>query len=139
MKTPDYYLPIMPYLVIDNAMAFIEYIKKVFDAQEKYLHKHDDGSVMHAEFSIGKAVIMFTDSKKEYKAFPGGMFLVTSDVDEFMPKAWLMAARLRRNRAIATMVAALVSRTLSAINGGFARRNKNYPIADTFVRLWPDI
>ena len=82
MKTPDYYLPIMPYLIIDNATAFIDYIKKVFNAKEESLHKHDDGSVMHAEFSIGKAVILFTDSKKEYKAFPGGMFLVTSQVDE---------------------------------------------------------
>lgn len=81
MKTPDYYLPIMPYLIIDKVADFIEFTKAVFNAEEKMIVLKDDGTVLHGELSIGKAVIMFTDSTDHYKAFPAGMFIQIENID----------------------------------------------------------
>ncbi|MFL9484400.1 VOC family protein [Chitinophagaceae bacterium LWZ2-11] len=87
MQTPDYYLPIMPYLVIKNAKEFIVFLKKVFNAQERMIVPREDGSIMHGEISIGKAVVLFTDATDEYKPFPGGMFLQVENIDEVYKSA----------------------------------------------------
>jgi PhnB protein len=82
MKTPDYYLPVMPYLIMDKVTEFVAFMKAVFNAQERMMVLREDGSVMHGEISIGKAVIMFTDSTGHYKSFPAGMFILIENIDE---------------------------------------------------------
>jgi uncharacterized glyoxalase superfamily protein PhnB len=46
MATPDYYLPIMPYMVLKDADDFIAFIKNVFDAEEKLVVRNPDDSIM---------------------------------------------------------------------------------------------
>ena len=71
----------MPYLVVSDADGFIEFIKTVFGAEEKLLVNTDDGSVMHAEYSINGGTIMFGQAGGEWKPSPCGMFVVVDDVD----------------------------------------------------------
>ncbi|MEP6923400.1 MAG: VOC family protein [Pyrinomonadaceae bacterium] len=87
METPDYYLPIMPYLIVEKANEFIEFIKEVFGAEEKLIAPREDGTIMHAEFSLGKATIMFAAANETYKSFPCGMFVLREDVDTVYHKA----------------------------------------------------
>ena len=82
MAKPDYYTQIMPYIIIDEADGFVPFIKAVFDAKERLIVPHTDGTIMHAEFSIGEGTIMFTQSTEKYAAFPCGMFILVDDVDE---------------------------------------------------------
>ncbi len=82
MKTPDYYLPIMPYLIINKVASFIDFMKAVFNAEERMMVLREDGTVLHGELAIGKGIIMFTDSTTHYKAFPGGMFILIKNIDE---------------------------------------------------------
>jgi uncharacterized glyoxalase superfamily protein PhnB len=82
MAKPDYYTQIMPYIIVDGADEFIAFIEAVFDARERLMVPHEDGSLMHAEFSIGDGTIMFTQCTGKYGAFPCGMFLVSDTVDE---------------------------------------------------------
>ncbi len=58
MATPNYYLPIMPYLVVDHADRFIEFMKAVFGARERMKMPRPEGGIMHAEITIGAATIM---------------------------------------------------------------------------------
>lgn len=82
MELPDYYLPIMPYLILDKAPEFLEYAKKVFGATELMIVPGEDGrSIMHGEIKIGKAVIMFAQSTETWKEKSAGMFLFVEDVD----------------------------------------------------------
>ncbi|MBC7424710.1 MAG: VOC family protein, partial [Ferruginibacter sp.] len=37
MAIPDYYLPIMPYLIIDKVQEFIDFMKAVFNAEERMM------------------------------------------------------------------------------------------------------
>jgi PhnB protein len=87
MKIPDYYLPIMPYLIISKAADFIEFVKEVFDADIKLIVPREEGVIMHGELTIGKAAILFADATETYAPRPAGMFLLISNVDEVYHKA----------------------------------------------------
>ncbi len=86
-SVPAHYSPVMPYIVLpDDAEGFIEFIKEVFGAEEKLRVNMDDGSLMHAEYSINGGTIMFGQSGGEWKPFPCGMFVVVDDVDALYAK-----------------------------------------------------
>lgn len=76
----------MPYLVVSDANAFIDFIKAVFDATEMLRVNMPDGSVMHAEYSINGGTIMFGQAGGEWKPFPCAMYLVVKDVDGLYAK-----------------------------------------------------
>ncbi len=85
MKTS--YMPegvnhVMPYLIINNALGFIAFVKDVFDAEERTpRHMRDENTVMHAEVKIGDSVIMLADATPEYPTMPAGMFIYVPDAD----------------------------------------------------------
>jgi PhnB protein len=82
MKVPKHYSPVMPYFVVGNADDFIEFIVKVFDAKEMLRVPDEDGSVMHAEYSINGGTIMFGQAGGIYEPFPCSVYVVTDKVDE---------------------------------------------------------
>ncbi|MBV9216726.1 MAG: VOC family protein [Acidobacteria bacterium] len=82
MTQPDYYQPIMPYLVVKDADGFIAFVKTVFDAEEKAVYRNDDGSVMHAEIGLNGGTIMVGQASDAWPPFPAPMYLPTERVDE---------------------------------------------------------
>lgn len=82
MNVPKHYSPVMPYFVVSNADDFIEFIVKVFDAKEILKVPAEDGSVMHAEYSINGGTIMFGQAGGEWKPFPCAVYVVTDKVDK---------------------------------------------------------
>ena len=87
MAVPDYYQPIMPYLVVKDADAFIKFIRTVFDATEKLIVRNPDDSVMHAEFTLSNGgTILFGQASVAWAAFPAPMYLVIKNVDELYAK-----------------------------------------------------
>ena len=84
MTTPEYYLPIMPYIIVKEAEDFLKFLKNVFNAEEKIIIMREDGkTIMHAEIAIGKAVIMFAETGVEnYKPFPCSMFIMVQEIDK---------------------------------------------------------
>ncbi|QIL39296.1 hypothetical protein G7074_08410 [Pedobacter sp. HDW13] len=87
MKAPDYYQPIMPYLCIKDASQFIDFIKTVFDAEIKLIVPREDGSTMHAEATIDKGTIMFTQANEMYSPYGSALFI-------FRPGQWHFTIRL---------------------------------------------
>ncbi len=90
MKTvniPEGYPQLMPYLIVPNAAAFIEFTKKVFGAVEKYKQMRDETTIMHAELSIGASIIMLADATDLYTPQPAGMFLYVDNCDAVYQKA----------------------------------------------------
>ena len=82
MSIPQNYLPVMPYLVLDDAPAFLTYAKKVFGATEQMIVPGEIGrAIMHGEIKIGDAVIMFATSNEAWKQKTAGMFIYVDDVD----------------------------------------------------------
>ena len=90
MKTvniPEGYQQIMPYLVVENASAFISFTQKVFDATERLKTMRDEHTIMHAEISIGESVIMIADATAQYSVQNAGLFIYADDCDAVFQKA----------------------------------------------------
>jgi PhnB protein len=90
MKTvniPEGYPQIMPYLIVENAAAFIDFTQKVFDATEKFKTMRDEHTIMHAEISIGNSVIMMADATDQFKQQNAGLFIYVDDCDIVFQKA----------------------------------------------------
>jgi PhnB protein len=90
MKTltiPEGYQCVMPYLIVENAIGFLEFTKVVFGAEEKYKAMRDEKIIQHAEITIGGSVIMFTDATVQYAGRPGGFFIYVADCDDVYEKA----------------------------------------------------
>lgn len=86
-NTPAGYNTVMPYLIIPDAAAFINFVKSVFDAAELSRHMRDNDTIMHAEVKIGESVIMLGDATEQYPPCPAGMFVYVADADATFEKA----------------------------------------------------
>jgi PhnB protein len=90
MSIPTTHQTIMPYLMINGALKFIDFTKNVFDAQlTTNMHKiREDGkTVIHSEITIGGSTIMFTDATEEWKPQTANLFVYVPNADETYKKA----------------------------------------------------
>ena len=76
----------MPYLMMEDAAAFIDFIKTVFGAEMTH-ESMRDGVVGHCEAQIGGSTIMFSNSRGEWKPATGNMFVYVDNADETYEKA----------------------------------------------------
>ncbi len=81
-KIPEGYQTVTPYLIIKNAVAFIEFTQKVFNAEVLSKHMRDETTIMHAEIKINDSIIMFADSTEQYAPQPAGFFIYVDNVGE---------------------------------------------------------
>lgn len=81
MKIPPQHLPIMPYLILGDAAAFLAFSKLVFNATEQLLTRDEHEKLRHCEIRIGDAVVMFAQASPDWSAKPAGMFLYVDNVD----------------------------------------------------------
>lgn len=87
MRLPDGYLPVMPYLIVKDAVKFIIFMENVFHAKLRYSAPRSEGIIMHGELQIEQAVIMFCDATDEYAPRPAGVFLYVENSDEIFNRA----------------------------------------------------
>jgi PhnB protein len=81
MKIPEHYLPIMPYLILEDTKGFVEFMKNVFGAREHLIVPDGSGGVMHGELKIHDAMVMFGNAGGEWKEKSAAMYLHVEDVD----------------------------------------------------------
>jgi len=62
---PDEYPRVVPYLIVDGAVAAIDFYKSVLGATERMRLPGPDGRLGHAELEIGESVIMLADENPE--------------------------------------------------------------------------
>jgi uncharacterized glyoxalase superfamily protein PhnB len=88
MKIPAQYLPVMPYIIVNDAKAFLQFTKDVFSATEQIIVPGEgERSIMHGEIKIHDAVIMFADKPESIATRPCGMFIYVENVDDVYKKA----------------------------------------------------
>ncbi len=87
-KNPFNLHTITPYLIIDKVPEQIEFLKKVFDAELRgELKYRKDGSVQHAEVTIGDSVVMMGTPVGAFESMNGGFYLYVGDCDKTYQKA----------------------------------------------------
>ena len=72
---------IMPYLIIENATAFIDFAQKVFKMELQAMVPRSEGIIMHAELRNEGSTIMLADATSELSPIPAGMFIYVSNAD----------------------------------------------------------
>jgi PhnB protein len=80
MNIPKGHQAVMPYLMMENASAFTEFIKNVFDAEMTH-ESMRDGIIGHCEAQINGSTIMFSNSRGEWKPATGNLFVYVPDAD----------------------------------------------------------
>ena len=73
----------MPYLILQDSAAFIEFTKKVFNASEVYKGIRSDGSgkMEHAEVQINGCNIMMADVTEDFGTANANLFIYVDDAD----------------------------------------------------------
>jgi len=86
VNIPAGYPQLMPFLVIENAAAFMAFTQKVFGATERLKTMRDEHLIMHAEMAIGSSVIMLADATAQFSVQNAGMFIYVDDCDTIYQK-----------------------------------------------------
>ena len=84
MKTvniPEGYQQVMAYLIVKDGEAFMQFMKDVFNAEEKMMYMRGPGLVAHGEAQVGESVIMFADASATFGVRTGGFMINVPDAD----------------------------------------------------------
>src|SRR5262245_5869380 len=90
MNLPAGHQVVMPYLMLNGALKFIDFTKKVFNAElTESMHKlrEDRTKVMHSEITIGGSTIMFSDASDQWPQQTANLFVYVSNADETYNRA----------------------------------------------------
>ncbi len=85
---PDGYSAITPYLVVENASGFIDFLVAAFGAVERLRVPMPQGGVGHAEVEIDGAALMLADAMPpDYPPTRSLIHLYVADVDSVFARA----------------------------------------------------
>lgn len=85
---PEGFHTVTPYLVVENATRYMEFIEKTFNGKITFVMKQpDDQKVMHATVQIGDSVVMLCDAMEGAPAQPVVLYLYVENADELFKKA----------------------------------------------------
>lgn len=78
---------VTPYIVVDGAAKFIDFLKATFGATERMRVPRPDGKIMHAEVLIGDAIVEMADGNAQYPSRPMPVHVYVRDVDAAYQRA----------------------------------------------------
>ncbi len=85
---PDGYTAITPYIIVENAAGFIDFLANAFGAVERLRVPMPEGGIGHAEVEIDGAALMLADAMPP--AFPPNASLIhlyVADIDAVYARA----------------------------------------------------
>jgi len=79
---------ILSYLMLENAMEFIEFVKTVFNADISLLNiAANNRTVLSAEIKIGHSVLLLSEAADKYGKAVGNLFIYVGNADETFQRA----------------------------------------------------
>lgn len=88
MEIPKGHQAVMPYLIINEASRFIDFTKKVFNAELTFSSMREDNkTIAHSEIQIGGSTIMFSEATEQWTNKCGDFFVYVENADESYNKA----------------------------------------------------
>lgn len=93
MNIPQHHQRVMPYLMLANAVHFIEFALTVFDAQLLSKQLHVNGSLMHSEIQLGESTIMLSEATEQWKPQYANLFVYVENADATFNKAIAQGAK----------------------------------------------
>ena len=84
---PEKYHTAIPYLVVEDVAAVIHFLTTAFDGEVNERLDRPDGSIMHAEVTLGDSVVMLGGASEDFNAMPGMIYLYVPDTDAAYQRA----------------------------------------------------
>jgi PhnB protein len=78
---PEGYHTVTPYLISQDADQLLAFVKKAFGAKENEVMRAPDGSIWHADLTVGTSHIMVSQASAQYPAMQAGIYLYVPDTD----------------------------------------------------------
>ena len=94
MTVPQGYPALSPWVIVDGAAAFLDFVAGVFDAREVIRLQAPGGRVQHAETRIGGAPVLAFDTGDGWPPIPACLRVYVPDVDEVVRRAVAGGARV---------------------------------------------
>jgi PhnB protein len=95
-STPKGFQTLTPYLIVDEADEFIEFLKNAFGGELTFEHRDDNNYIVHATVKIGSSIVMIGDAMKEMKPTNAMLYLYTEDADAMFKRATNARATVER-------------------------------------------
>jgi uncharacterized glyoxalase superfamily protein PhnB len=118
---------IFPALRYRDANAALDFLKSGFGAEEKAVHRGDDGTIRHAELRLGAGVVMFGQYSEDGFLGGGKPNPLSSTVS-----LYVVVADPDKHCATATAAGAQVVRPLEDTDYG----SREYSVRDPEGNLW---
>src|SRR6267142_2286608 len=84
---PDGYHTVTPFLNVKGVAKLIDFLKQALGAEEVMRMPGPDGTVMHAEVSIGNSRLMLGEPMQQSGPSTSSFYLYVSDVDSMYKRA----------------------------------------------------
>ncbi|MGB7999684.1 MAG: VOC family protein [Anaerobacillus sp.] len=84
---PHGYQSVTPYFTVNGAEEFIDFLKKVFEAEELQRGGDDINSIQHAEVKIGDTIVEISEANNDFLPRTNALHLFVSDVDACYKRA----------------------------------------------------
>ncbi|HEV2194736.1 MAG TPA: VOC family protein [Candidatus Acidoferrum sp.] len=78
---------ITPYIIVNGASQFIDFLKNAFDGVERLRVPAPDGTLMHSEVAIGNGMIEAGDANAQIPPAPTDIHLYVNDADATFDRA----------------------------------------------------
>ncbi|HVP37755.1 MAG TPA: VOC family protein [Candidatus Saccharimonadales bacterium] len=86
-KISDGHCTVTPYLIVGGVARLLEFLGRAFEAREVLRLPRPDGSIMHAEVTIGGARVMMGEPTAEFGPMPASVYLGVPDCDSAFRRA----------------------------------------------------
>ena len=83
---------ITPYIIVNGAAQFLEFLKNAFDGVERLRVPAPDGTLMHSEVAIGNGIIEAGDANAQIPPAPTDVHLYVDDADATFDRALVAGA-----------------------------------------------
>jgi PhnB protein len=84
---PEGYTTVTPWIISRDTAGLLDFVRQSFDAVELARVLREDGTIGHAEFRIGDAIVMGFDAMPDWPDTPAFMRLYVEDADETFRRA----------------------------------------------------
>lgn len=87
------YSTVTPYLIVPDGDSELNFLEAAFGAAQRMCERRPDGTVMHAEVTIGTSLLMLGQSGEQWKPRSASFFLWVDDADQTYAKALAAGAK----------------------------------------------
>ncbi len=94
MYLPSNFGTVTPYLFVEGADQFVDFLKSAFDGFFVGCSKRPDGKIANAQVQIGNVTLMISEASNQYKSMPSSFYLYVENADLALAQAIRYGAKL---------------------------------------------